>query len=330
MKKFLFPLLFIAFAGQLTAQGPFKRYVMIEHFTNSNCGICASRNPAFFNTINAQSNQVHHLAVHPAVPYPQCVFYQANTTENNALAANYNIAGTPRVALNGALLPAGNPLLPLASFNAALGQSSPLHVRVLETSGMSRTVTVELSVQAPVPAGNYRLFVAVAEKTINQLTPNGESVHRNVFRQMLNTVNGQAVNLSPGQVYTFSFSYNIASNWNANEIYALAWVRNMDNKEILNSGASFDETIGVFDPPAARPLQIFPNPAKASVWLQLPVGDPIRSVQIFDLSGRMVGLHRLDRPTELLEIRLDDLATGLYLARAWGDGAVYTGKILVD
>lgn len=331
MKKIFFPLLLVvAFWGQLAGQGPFKRYVMIEHFTNSNCGICASRNPAFFNTINAQSNQVHHLSIHPSVPYPQCVFHQANTAENNALAANYNISGTPRVALNGTLLPAGNPLLPQASFNAALGQTSPLHVRVLETSGMSRTVTVELSVQAPVPAGNYRLFVAVAEKTINQLTPNGESVHRNVFRKMLNTVNGQTISLSPGQVYTFSFAYNIAPNWNANEIYALAWVRNMDNKEILNSGASFDETIGVFDAPSARPLRIFPNPAKASVWLQLPAGDPIRNVEIFDLSGRMVGLRRLDSPAEMLEIRLDDLATGLYLARAWGDGAVYTGKFLVD
>ena len=330
MTKFFFPFAFFVLLGQLAAQAPVKRYVMIEHFTNSRCGICASRNPAFFNTINAQSDQVHHLSIHPSVPYPQCVFHQANTTENNALAANYNIAGTPRVALNGNLLPAGNPLLPLASFNAALGQTSPLSVKVIETSGMSRTVMVELTAMTALPAGNYRLFVAVAEKTINQLTPNGESVHHNVFRQMLNTVNGQTINLMPGQTQTFSFNYNVAANWNADEIYTLAWVRNMDNKEILNSGTRFDQTIGVFDPVSARPLRLYPNPAKEAVWVQLPADDPIHTIEVFDPSGRMVRMLRLDTMTELLEIRLEDLIPGLYFARASGAAAAYTARFLIE
>ena len=88
----------------LSAQTSVKKYVLLEHFTNSKCSVCASKNPAFFTLIDQYPNDVHHVSIHPSTPYSTCVFYQSNTTENEARADFYNIPGTPRVAVNGTLL----------------------------------------------------------------------------------------------------------------------------------------------------------------------------------------------------------------------------------
>ena len=93
MKKCCSLLLCLFLASLLSAQASTKKYLLIEHFTNSNCPPCASRNPAFYSLITqAQyADDVHHISYHPSVPYNTCVFYLANKVENNARAAVYGI-----------------------------------------------------------------------------------------------------------------------------------------------------------------------------------------------------------------------------------------------
>lgn len=193
MKKLLFLLIAIFFVSFSEAQVTAKKYLLIEHFTNSNCSTCASRNPAMFNLIGqAQyADDVHHVAIHPMFPYQNCVFYQANKPENSAWTALYPIQGTPTLVLNGATQSPSNPLLSESKLLTFLGQTSPLHVKVTETGpNTARMVTVTTKALDEIPAGNYKIFVAILEKTVNQTTGNGESVHRNVFRDMLTAVSG--------------------------------------------------------------------------------------------------------------------------------------------
>ncbi|MCB0530326.1 MAG: hypothetical protein KDC65_17730, partial [Saprospiraceae bacterium] len=111
MKKHKLLLLFLFAATALSAQSSAKQYVMIEHFTNTKCPTCASKNPAFYNLINQYPDDIHHISIHPPIPYNTCGLYLANTTENSARANFYGIFGTPSIAINGTLQPISTPML---------------------------------------------------------------------------------------------------------------------------------------------------------------------------------------------------------------------------
>jgi hypothetical protein len=331
MKRFILPLFLLAFFTASEAQTLAKKYVLLEHFTNSKCSICASRNPAFYNLIGqpAHADDIHHISIHPPVPYNSCVFYLANPTENATWAALYDIQGTPRVAVNGELIPPSGALLPLATLQAELGQTSPLHVAVTETTaGTQRSVTITATALAPIPGGTYRLYAALAEKTINMVTSNGEAVHHDVFRKMLPSMDGEAfVPPAPGQSVSFTYNYAIAAGWNGEEIFTTAFIKNTATGEVLNSGTRFDAAlVSATDPAAARPLQIQPNPAGDAARVQVGPG-PIHSVEIYDLGGRQFALP-FQVNGETLTLETGALEPGVYILRVKGAAGIMVGKMM--
>lgn len=328
MKKIctFLPLFFLFFA--LNAQQSVKRYVTLEHFTNSKCPICANKNPAFYTLINQYPNDIHHIAVHPPYPYNTCVFYQANTTENTARAALYSIQGTPQVAVNGVLAPLGSTLLPAATLQAQLNQTSPLYVKVTETGGSSRTVNIEARSVGNVPAGNYKLYVAVVEKQINYNAPNGETVHHDVFRKMLPDISGiDYVPAAQGQSVNYTLNYSVNSNWNAAEVYVVAFIQNTMTKEVLNSGTKFDPVFtGTQNPETAQVLAI-PNPASDLTSFMLPQATDVEQVEVFNLNGIRVQAP-YTRAQDQLSLDVSALSAGVYLVKIDSADRVYTAKLL--
>jgi hypothetical protein len=245
MKKSILLLVFTLFSSLLAmAQAP--KYALLEHFTNTRCGVCGGTNPSFYQSININSNpKLHHLSIHSSIPYSACVFYQANTQPQDARASFYSVPGTPRVSINGASTTGAGGISAATIDNNFCTDCSPIQVIVSEiNNGFNRSLNVKVkSIGAP-PSGNHRLLVALAEKTINYNAPNGESVHHNVFRQFLTTTAGDALSFAPqGGETNVNFVYNTNSNWVASEIYALAWVFNESTKEVVNSGTRFDSQI---------------------------------------------------------------------------------------
>ncbi len=317
----------------LWAQSQPKQYVLIEHFTNSRCAICASRNPAFYALLQNYRSEIHHLAIHPPVPYSNCVFYQANPAHNSGRAAVYGINGTPRVALNGVLVPAGNPLLPAAVLEAALGKSSPIAIEVKE-GGSAPTKTAEVTVRVfdNPPAGSYKLFVAVAESTVNYNAPNGEPKHYDVFRAMLTDIDGQDIALpAPGNSVSFSFSYTHTqpNGWTSHfdSLYVLAFVQEANTKAVLNSGTRFDPVFShTATPPGARLAHWWPNPATDQLSTVLP-GERIRSVDVFAWSGqRWTVPHTVE--ADLVRLSVEHLPSGAYVAHVRTDSGVYIGRFV--
>jgi len=333
MKKLSLLLVFSCAALALAAQSFPKKYVLLEHFTNSRCGICASRNPAFYTLINQYPKDVHHLSIHPSVPYSNCLIYLANPTQNNARTAVYGINGTPRVALNGTLLSAGNPLLPPATLQAALGQESPVAIEVQEGgSAPTKTASVTVRVFGDVPAGSYKLFAAVAESTVNYASPNGETKHYDVFHAMLTDINGDDIALpATGGSATFNFSYNYSApnGWPSNfdSLYVLAFVQNTATKEVLNSGTRFDpvftSTHGVAAPQSVR---IQPNPATDEASVLLP-GEQVQRVEVFAIGGDLMRVE-YSVQADLVRIPVTALAPGIYGVRIVGANGIYVGKMV--
>ncbi|MDX1912786.1 MAG: Omp28-related outer membrane protein [Saprospiraceae bacterium] len=331
MQKLISHFVFLLFALSLSAQGA-KKYVLIEHFTNSNCGVCANRNPAFYNLITqAQyADDVHHVSIHPMFPYPSCVFYQANTTENSQWTAQYPVQGTPTIVLNGALQTPSNPLLTEAKLQTYLNQTSPLYLQVTESgTGNARSVNVKARAVGDIPSGDYRIFVAVLEKTVNQPTGNGESVHRDVFRKMLTAVAGDVFTPpTAGNAAEFNYNFNLSGNWNANEVYVLAFVKETSTKQVLNSGTRFDPVLSDAFEIAPMQLRIVPNPVQHQAFIDLGDDRP-QTLEVFNAAGQRFS-GEFSENNGSVTLSTARLASGIYFVKVAGSNGVYVGKFVKE
>ena len=246
MKKNVLVLLLLVLAAlNVSAQAP--KYVLFEHFTNTRCGVCGGTNPTFYQNIAINTNpKLHHIAIHPSIPYPACVLYQANTAPQDARASFYGLPGTPRVAINGANTVSAGSVTATNVDNAYCATCSPVEVRVTETTNANatRTATIKVRSVGTPPSGSFKLYAAVVEKNLYYNAPNSETVHHNVFRQFLTASSGDAVTLATqGNETTATLNYSVNAAWVASEIYVLAWLQNETTREVVNSGTKFDAAV---------------------------------------------------------------------------------------
>ncbi|MEL6636000.1 MAG: Omp28-related outer membrane protein [Bacteroidota bacterium] len=299
--------------NSLDAQGV-KRYVLLEHFTNTRCVICSSRNPPFFAILD-QYPDVHHIAYHPPVPYPNCLIYESNPTENADRANYYDIFGTPRVFLNGTATGPGA-LITTQALDATLSDTSPLGIVVSETEGNDREVNVDIQTYGQAPGGDLKLYVAILEKRYNYNAPNGESVHHNVFRQFL--ANG--VDFSPaadGEGVQLSYNYTLDPSWTAEEIYVMAYVQDDATREIINSGNRFDEGITTSTQDSKGQTldwSASPNPANNEIFINLDNAQGENTVlRLQDAVGRQVWFEQSRALRYNLPV--EDFPSGVYFLR---------------
>ena len=334
MKKHVvfFTLLLACFT--LGAQSLPKRYVLLEHFTNSRCGICASKNPAFYALISQYPNDVRHLSIHPSVPYSDCKIYLANPTQNNTRTSAYGVNGTPRVALNGSLVPVSAALLPAATLQAAFGQESPIAIEVQEGgTAPNKTTSVTIRMVGDPPAGSHKLFVAVAESTVNYASPNGETKHHDVFRAMLTDINGDPVTLpakGTSATYNFSYTHTQPNGWTSNydSLYVLAFVQQAQSGEVLNTGTRFDPVFtGTDETSFLKPVRIQPNPVTEEASILLPDEEVLR-VEVFSVEGQLVQTDYAIQADQILRLPVSRLVPGIYWASVTGKNGLYTGKFV--
>jgi hypothetical protein len=324
--KNLYLILFALLMGfQMEAQ--VKKYPLLEHFTNSWCGICASRNPAYHGTLTNYQDQVHNISIHPSIPYQGCIFYQANPDANNARKDFYNLFGTPRVIVNGTQSNS-NPLISNSQLDQYTSQMSNIGIQVTETTGTDRTATVEVFTFGTPPSGNLKIFAAIVEKEIDYAAPNGESTHYDVLRAF--TTANEGDDFTPaqdGEKVTLSYNYSIDSEWDASEIYLLVWVQDIDSKEVFNSGTRFDEAISSVTGVNQESVLISPNPASDFLNISIQNG-MLQAIQITDLNGKIVHNANSLQVTGTYPVSLKDLSKGVYLVRIETNNGIQLEKIV--
>lgn len=308
-----------------------KRYVLLEHFTNTRCGICSSRNPAFFDLVQENEGNVHHIAVHPPYPYTQCAFYQHNTNDNLSRAEFYGVVGSPRVYVLGNRNSESGKLMSQTRLNTFFDQTSPIAVVVSEeTEGNTRNVTVDVQTYENLEANDLKLFVSVVEKEVAYDAPNGEKEHFNVFRKSLPDYNGSDFNPAAiGESKNFNFSYELDSEWDASQIYVVAYVQNVATKEVINSGTRFDEVIStdieesIFD----QSLLLYPNPANDFINIESSNSQlKIETVSIYNNSGAL--LQSFEGNPSKIDVQA--YPTGIYFVKLESDGETVYRKVMVQ
>ena len=213
--------------------------VVVEHFTNTRCSSCASRNPGFYSNLNSQSGVIH-LAVHPSAPYANCVLSLHNPSGNDGRTNYYGIfGGTPRLVVQGVVVSGGANYSSASIFSPYLGQTSPASIKIYQFKYGNDSIRsrIVIKTEATHSQGNLSLFVALAEDTVNYTGSNGEPVHYDVFRKSLTASSGISValpaNVGDSVVYTMSSSTNAA--WNFSRIFTLAILQDATTKAVLQS-----------------------------------------------------------------------------------------------
>lgn len=330
MRLFLFTLIFLASLHQSFAQLSAKRYVFVEHFTNSRCPICASssKNPAFFTLMQKYASDVHHIAVHPSFPYVNCIFYQAAKEDNTARVSLYpQVVGTPTWVFGGNLVTQN---FTEAMFTERLTGRSPVSLEVRDTPGSGTfSTSIRITNHSALPAGKYKLYAVLVEKRIDYNAPNGEKVHYNVLRRLLNGKDGTDIaNLGASAVASFSFSGATLSDWKSDQLATVAFIQNVDTKEVLNSGTRFDSpvvTSSVANLPE-KSVSVYPNPVLEQAHLRLP-HEAIQSLILFNSNGQRVQ-PTYEQTPDGLRLDMHALPKGLYILKITTQQAIYAGKFV--
>ena len=331
MKKLITLIAIIALFAPLSisAQGA-KKYVLVEHFTNTNCGICGFTNPDFFNRVAVETNKnMHHISIHSSIPYSSCVFYQANKTEQDARATFYNLPGTPRASLNGAALVSAANITAASITDAATGTST-LEVKVTETTGSSRTATVKLKSVGTVPVGPYKFYAAVIEKKVSYNAPNGEATHYNVFRKFI--ANGTDVTLGAnGTELTYNLNYTIDAAWKT-EVYVVAFVQNATTKAVLNSGTRFDVVSSIEEPSIDAQVSVSPNPTNGALNVQINhknAQTEILEMLVTNIAGQVIE-NVTNLKSNSYNLDLNAHPKGIYFLKVKSTEGVATKKIVLS
>jgi len=249
MKNLISLTIAIIFFSQIaTAQNyTAKKYVNVELFTNTWCGLCAFYDPAATATYQANKKDIHLTTIYPNVPYPQCPFNQANLLDNNTRKDYYGVTATPRTFTQGTQLNSGSNLLTQSFIDTQIGQNSPLRIEVIETgTSTNKSVFVYVKSFDTPPTGDLRLFIAAVVEEVNFDAQNGLTEHKNVLWQYLSNENGDDFNSTAvgdpavGSFYTYNTNNLTHPSYQADEVYVIAFIQDIASKRVINSGSSKD------------------------------------------------------------------------------------------
>ncbi|MCD6012202.1 MAG: Secretion system C-terminal sorting domain [Flavipsychrobacter sp.] len=286
--------------------------VLAEHFTNTYCSVCASRNPGLLSNL-ANYPQVLHVSYHPSAPYAACPLNVYNKPENDARTNYYSAyGGTPVLFVNGTWIT--SVYTDASIFSSQLGKTTSFDVKVsmLPYGADSAIVKVVVKKVDTSSLSALQLYGGIAEDTLFFTANNGEPIHTDVFRRSLWGTTSLAVT-APVAVGDSSVYIKVVAGdpvWVKSRIYAFA-ILQQGNKEVVQSARSAKALTAGFPTVAICPAAdvcIYPNPALQMLFMS---GDVVGStVSILDGTGRLYRSVTITKNEQFIDI--SSLRTGLY------------------
>lgn len=266
-----------------------EKKVVVEHFTNTLCGICASKNPAFYAILD-NNPEVLHVSYHPSSPYAACIFSQHNVEENDARTNYYGVyGGTPRAVLQGVALAPSSPLVSQAQLDSKAGELSDFSIQVQHQPGGSDSVSTVITVKRISGSGqeSMRLSAVLAERSISYSAPNGETQHRNVFRKTLVEEIFSLSNVNDSTV--ISKKYLPHADWVKDEIMVVAILQDVADKAVLQAAGSGQSTsIKQINRAEDLSSAFYPNPVTSVVNFPAETGLRYEKVRLLTIFGDVI------------------------------------------
>jgi len=307
--------------------------IIVEHFTNSRCGICTGRNPGFYENFNKQDDALH-VSYHPSRPYSSCVLHKHNAEENDSRTKFYRVYGsTPRLVIQGEVVSGSTDYSNSSIFEKHSNQTSPLSITTEQFKLDDDNIQIQITVTNEMmhDLTDVRLLAGVAESVVNYDAPNGEKQHFDVFRKAYTLIEGDSIRLekAQGAVQTLQYSIPINEEWDLDELFSYVILQEEDTKAVVQSDATAS---GKFSTPVSvannifSSINAFPNPVQDVLYVDFPVNEKI-TLQLFDSNGKNVKQQSFHQQAAL---KVDDLSNGLYIANIQHEGKNTYFKIIVQ
>lgn len=301
------------------ANGQVAKNIIVEHFTNTYCSVCANRNPGFYNNLH-QFPEVLHIAYHPSAPYIACPLNQHNKTENDERTNFYGIYGsTPRIVIQGNVIPANANYNDAALFQSQQGQTSvyELHTTLTQTTATDLEVQVSVIKTMADTLQEATLYAVIAEDTLFFNADNGESMHFDVFRK---AVFGAPMHLTlPSDIGdSVSFTQTVAIHpvWSRNRIYAIALLQHTDQSVLQASGSNHLPYSTSVVAPGVGTFSIYPNPVQNELHIDPADNKPYTSY-IYNMEGKQMLWFTVASDKQ---VPVSNLAPGMYYLHIVGSG----------
>ena len=330
MKKSIFIAIFsLISAAAAFAQVPLLN--VIEHYTNTKCSVCASRNPAFLTNYNTQNN-CWYLSVYPSSPYAACPLSQQNVVANDARTNYYGIyGGTPRLVIDGNVIPASANYASAAIFTPYLNQTSPFSMTLKQQKFGTDSIRTRLVIKIVAAHTNIdaSLFLGLAEDTIAVNGGNGELKHFNVLRKSIYAPQGRTVVLPTtiGDSVVLTETTPKNAIWNFNRIFSVAILQNITTKQVLQSAKLLPNAQTIFTSSDNfennLAISVSPNPFSDNIRIETEENSGI--LQIISLDGRVVFTKKL---IDTKTIDTKSLTTGVYILTIKNERGSFSKKII--
>ncbi|MBK9405554.1 MAG: T9SS type A sorting domain-containing protein [Ignavibacteria bacterium] len=216
------------------------RNILLERFTSSTCGPCATANPALDAFLSATDpNRLSSVSYHMNWPAPgNDPMYLANPTDNTSRRTQYGVNSIPYWFMDGTYINGVSQPVLQAAFDSRTNVLSPITIVVTETAnGNNITVKADIYCEFGVSIPTAIVHFSVGEKLITYASPpgtNGERIFKNVFRKLFPST-GTPVTLLPGKKISLEFNYTLDPSWQLSQIENIVFVQGYAN-EIYNSG----------------------------------------------------------------------------------------------
>ncbi len=312
-----------------------SKKIVVEHFTNTLCSICATKNPGFYTNLN-NNEGILHLAIHPSSPYSACLLNQNNVEENDDRTNFYGLyGGTPRIVIQGTAISPAEDYSDESLFDPFKDQVSPASIRFEQTKFNTDSIqcNIIIKTEAENTLGDLLLFVALAEDTLFYSSPNGEDQHYDVFRKSMFSADGITVNLPSevGDSIILSTSAALNFAWNSDRIYSIAILQESGSKEVVQSEASdvfidsLVEATSIDNLNEPFSLTIFPNPVIDDLLLIKTSENLVNTLLLFDLNGKLFYSTTFKNQHSL---SLENFAQGEYLLKVINEKGVIDRKFV--
>jgi thiol-disulfide isomerase/thioredoxin len=310
------------------AQG---KMVLIEEFTASWCGPCASGDPAFQKLVRNNTGVVAVIAYHDSrsdkmyckdaedreVIYPQCRYYPCGV-----------INGQNPPAGVGQTYPNFLPYIDQAAIDSMKKKEEWFSWKISSqrtggTLPMQCSIVIEATALKNISDTLNKLFVAVVEEEVDHqaaygvASPNGLNIHSHVFRKLLPTPGGKSIGiLTIGDKTTLNTSYTCGTDVVYDKVRLIAFIQNMKTSEVVSTYATtvhpFTATIALY--PAQKTvrnegsMQLVIDKKQTGIFI-----NGARTVRLFDCSGKVWEFSITQSGALALHGNYHRLPSGLYL-----------------
>ncbi len=306
----------IRVASNSTAKKP-----LLEKFTSSTCGPCASFNGSvftpYYTTNSSNVSLINYQVNWPGSGDP---YY---TAETGVRRTYYQVSGAPTLFINSKTSGSGSTAALQTEVNNAA--ASPGYFAVSATKNLvGNVMNVDVSTM-PYLNGQFRLFVAVVEKTTTGNTAsNGETSFKNVMMKMMPDANGTILNCTADASITTSLSVDLSTTFveEYTDLDVIVFVQDYASKEIMNSSVA-TQMLSNSSFNIAQ-IKVFPNPSNGVFTI-----DTILStdVKVLDITGKEV--YKASNVTNQGALNLTNLQKGVYMLKMKNENGEQTEKIII-